>query len=376
MKGSDLDAYTESDMDLLVDLNPFPRVFARVSPQHKLKIVEAVKKRGEIAAMTGDGVNDAPAIKKANVGVAMGLTGTDLTKDAASMILMDDNFKTIVAAIHEGRIIYDNIKKFILYLLSCNSAEVYTMLLCGIIGLPVPFSAIMILWVNLIADLPPALSLGVDPAEPDVMTRRPRNPKDNIFNKRTIVLLLFQGFSIAALSVLVYGLTLLIEAPDALQLGYNGAIYLPSSDSAYDYLNITNMTGSEVTSSGLIVDSSATEKAKEDLLRCQTLCLNAVTFIQLIHAFLSRSVRNTVFNRHIFNNLWLVGGVLLSAVCMIIGVYVPGLNTLLGQTSLPAIDWAKIVGACLIHLILVEIYKIVLRVKARKAKPGKWYDEV
>jgi len=287
---------------------------------------------------------------------------------------MDDNFKTIVAAIREGRIIYDNIKKFILYLLSCNSAEVYTMLLCGIIGLPVPFSAIMILWVNLIADLPPALSLGVDPAEVDVMTRHPRNPKDNIFNMRTVILLLFQGFSIAALSVLVYGLTLLLEAPDALQLGYNSAIYVASSDSLYNLINNSTSTGTS--SIGPIIDVEATEKAEHDLLRCQTLCLNAVTFIQLIHAFLSRSVRNTVFNRQIFNNLWLVGGVLLSAVCMLIGVYVPGLNTLLGQTALPAIDWAKIVGACAVHVIFVEIYKFVLRLKASRKTPGKWYDEV
>ena len=366
MKGSDLDAYTESDMDLLVDLNPFPRVFARVSPQHKLKIVEALKKRGEICAMTGDGVNDAPAIKKASVGVAMGKTGTDLTKDAASMILMDDNFKTIVLAIREGRVIYDNIKKFILYLLSCNSAEVYTMLLCGIIGLPVPFSAIMILWVNLIADLPPALSLGVDPAEPDVMTRRPRNPKDNIFNMRTIILLLFQGFSIAALTVLVYGLTLLLEAPDALHLGYRGALYTTVSGSSLG----SSMDGEEV------VDSSATEKAQADLVRCQTLCLNVMTFMQLVHAYLSRSVRNTVFQRNIFSNHWLVGGVLLSAACMVIGVYVPGLNSLLGQTSLPAIDWAKILGACVVHIAFVEIYKVILRLKARNRVQGKWYDEV
>ena len=365
MKGSDLDAYTESDMDLLVDLNPFPRVFARVSPQHKLKIVEALKKRGEICAMTGDGVNDAPAIKKASVGVAMGKTGTDLTKDAASMILMDDNFKTIVLAIREGRVIYDNIKKFILYLLSCNSAEVYTMLLCGIIGLPVPFSAIMILWVNLIADLPPALSLGVDPAEPDVMTRRPRNPKDNIFNLRTVILLLFQGFSIAALTVLVYGLTLLYEAPDALHLGYRGALY-------------TTVSGSSLPSSAddEVVDSSATERAQAELVRCQTLALNVMTFMQLVHAYLSRSVRNTVFQRNIFSNLWLVGGVFLSAACMVIGVYVPGLNSLLGQTSIPAIDWAKILGACVVHILFVEIYKVILRLKARNRVQGKWYDEV
>ena len=372
MKGSELDAYSDDDIDLLANMDPFPTVFARVSPQHKLKIVEALKHRGEICAMTGDGVNDAPAIKKASVGIAMGKTGTDLTKDAASMILMDDNFKTIVLAIHEGRVIYDNIKKFILYLLSCNSAEVYTMLLCGIIGLPVPFSAIMILWVNLVADLPPALSLGIDPPEPDVMSRRPRNPKDNIFNRHTVILLLFQGFSIAALTVLVYGLTLLFEAPNALALAYGGSL-------------VHRFSGSESLSGSLsgssLLDDSAELQAEADLLRCQTLALNTITFIQLVHAFLSRSVKNTVFSRYIFNNIWLVGGVLLSAVLMVFGVYVPKVNTLLGQCTLPWFDWLKILGACLVHIFFVEVYKIVLRNKNkchkhRGTKVSMWYDEV
>ena len=374
MKGSELDAYSDDDIDLLANMDPFPTVFARVSPQHKLKIVEALKHRGEICAMTGDGVNDAPAIKKASVGIAMGKTGTDLTKDAASMILMDDNFKTIVLAIHEGRVIYDNIKKFILYLLSCNSAEVYTMLLCGIIGLPVPFSAIMILWVNLVADLPPALSLGIDPPEPDVMSRRPRNPKDNIFNKHTVILLLFQGFSIAALTVLVYGLTLLFEAPNALALAYGGSLVRHISESG-------SSSTSTSTSTSSLLDDSAELQAEADLLRCQTLALNTITFIQLVHAFLSRSVKNTVFNRYIFNNIWLVGGVLLSAVLMVFGVYVPKVNTLLGQCALPWFDWLKILGACLVHVFFVEIYKVVLRNKNkchkhRGTKVSMWYDEV
>ena len=371
MKGSELDAYSDDDIDLLASMDPFPTVFARVSPQHKLKIVEALKQRGEICAMTGDGVNDAPAIKKASVGIAMGKTGTDLTKDAASMILMDDNFKTIVLAIHEGRVIYDNIKKFILYLLSCTSAEVYTMLLCGIIGLPVPFTAIMILWVNLVADLPPALSLGIDPPEPDVMLRRPRNPKDNIFNRHTVILLLFQGFSIAALTVLVYGLTLLFEAPDALALAYGGSLVRPFS--------LSESTSESLSAS--LLDDSAELHAEAALLRCQTLALNTITFIQLVHAFLSRSVKNTVFTRYIFNNVWLVGGVLLSAVLMVFGVYVPKVNTLLGQCALPWFDWLKILGACLVHILFVEVYKIVLRNKDkchkhRGTKVSMWYDEV
>lgn len=293
------------------------------------------------------------------------------------MILMDDNFTTIVMAISEGRHIYDNIKKFCLYLLSCNSAEVYMMLLCGIIGLPVPFTAIMILWVNLTADLPPALALGVDPPEPDVMTRRPRNPKDNIFNRKTVLLLLFQGFSIAAISCAVYGFTLLFEAPDALKLAYGGSLIPRDSSSGSE---------SVVSSESLLEDSSSyweqrQQKAEADLLRCQTMALNVLTFIQLIHGYLSRSVRNSVFTKTIFNNMWLNGGILLSAGLMVMGVYVPKMNTLLGQCPLPALDWVKVVGSCLLHVLFVELYKVGIRWSSRRklrrgVKLSMFYDDV
>ena len=347
MKGADIDAISEDDIDLLATLDPFPSVFARVSPQHKLKIVEAIKMRNEICAMTGDGVNDAPAIKKAHVGVAMGLAGTDLTKDAADIILLDDNFSTIVEAIKEGRHIYDNIKKFILYLLSCNSAEVYVMLLCGIFGLPIPFSAIMILWVNLIADIPPALTLGLDPPEFDIMNRLPRDPRQNIFNWKTVVLLLYQGFSMALLTVGGYWLSLEVWDPEGLKLAYGGK--LESSADSEDY-----------------------KEAELGLKRSQTFALMLITYAQLIHAFLSRSVRNTLFNRFIFNNLWLDCGVFASAVLMLMGVYIPGLNTILDQVPIPAKYWLFIIGACLLHVFFVEMFKLVLR-KCFKPKPGSMY---
>ena len=347
MKGADIDAISDDDIDLLANLDPFPSVFARVSPQHKLKIVEAVRMRNEICAMTGDGVNDAPAIKKAHVGVAMGLAGTDLTKDAADIILLDDNFSTIVEAIKEGRHIYDNIKKFILYLLSCNSAEVYVMLLCGIFGLPIPFSAIMILWVNLIADIPPALTLGLDPPEFDIMQRLPRDPRQNIFNWKTVVLLLYQGFSMALLTVGGYWLSLELWDPEGLKLAYGG----------------------ELESSA---DSDEYREAELGLKRSQTFALMLITYEQLIHAFLSRSVRNTIFNRYIFNNVYLDLGVLSSAVLMIIGVYVPGLNGILDQVPIPAKYWIFIVGAAALHVFFVEIFKLVLR-KCFKPKPGSMY---
>eukprot|EP00727_Mastigamoeba_balamuthi_P001111 m51a1_g10998 hypothetical protein (1120) ;mRNA; f:347807-351840 len=349
LKGADIDAVSDSNIDLLADLNPFPSVFARVSPQHKLKIVQALKMRNEICAMTGDGVNDAPAIKSAHVGVAMGKTGTDLTKDAADVILMDDNFSTIVAAIREGRQIYDNIKKFILYLLSCNSSEIYVVLFCAIVGLEPPFTPIMILWVNLVADIPPALSLGVDPQERDIMTRLPRDPRRGIFNWKTVVLLLYQGMSMSSFTVLLYWLCLKYEEPEA---------------------NVPNQ------------QEPSTSEGRDGLMRARTLCLVSLTFMQLVHGFLSRSVKNSVFNRGIFDNRWLVGGISLSAVLMVCGMYIPGVNTQLDQVPLPAIDWAKIAGVCAAHTALVELYKLALRVSSNRTRRinvngrAQFYDEV
>jgi P-type Ca2+ transporter type 2C len=171
LTGQDLDELTDEELREKVNS---VSVFARVAPEHKLRLVASLQQQGLVVAMTGDGVNDAPALRKADIGVAMGITGTDVTRDAAEMILLDDNFATIVAAVEEGRKIYDNIRKFIKYLLSCNASEIAVMLLGPLLGMPLPLLPLQILWMNLVTDGLPALALGVEPAERDIMKRPSR----------------------------------------------------------------------------------------------------------------------------------------------------------------------------------------------------------
>jgi Ca2+-transporting ATPase len=314
LTGQQLDAMTVDDLEAMAK---FPVVFARVSPANKLLIVDALRARGELCAMTGDGVNDAPAIKHANVGIAMGRTATDMTKQAAAVILTDDNFGTIADAVHEGRRIYDNIIKFVMYLLACNSAEIYAMLFAVIIGLPVPMSPIMILWANLIADVPPAMALGVDPAAANIMARPPKNPQSGIFTKASLLQLLLYGLSMATVCLSVV----------AFIVHYQGRPY-----------------------------NSDPHKFSPG----RGVAFIALTTTQLFHSFVAHT-NQFAFTSELWSNKLLLGAVCLSMLFLVAGCYIPGLNTLLQQHQLDGEDWAIVFVACASHLVIAETMKFALR---------------
>eukprot|EP01113_Clastostelium_recurvatum_P000942 TRINITY_DN10405_c0_g1_i1.p1 TRINITY_DN10405_c0_g1~~TRINITY_DN10405_c0_g1_i1.p1 ORF type:complete len:1085 (-),score=269.31 TRINITY_DN10405_c0_g1_i1:38-3292(-) len=311
--GTDVDQMTDEQ---LAALEPFPNVFARASPDAKLRIVKALQIREKIVAFIGDGVNDAASIKHADVGVAMGRTGTDLSQQSADIILSDDNFEHIVTAVEEGRRTYDNIFKFTIYLLSCNSAEIFVMLGATAFNIPMPFTSIQILFANIIADVPPSLSLGVEPVEKDVMERHPRNPKQAFFRWRHALAVVMQGMSMSVLCLAAFV-------------------------------------------SALHFENYPIETAR---------CLGFVmlVMIQLWHAFLSRSFSISVFRTGIIGNKWMIGAFFLSSACLIGGMYIPGLNSTLDLIPLSLIDWGKIAGAVFVHTIIVETIKIFIRWRHHK----------
>ncbi|HAM34742.1 MAG TPA: ATPase [Elusimicrobia bacterium] len=282
LTGQELDRLSVQELERLVEKVP---VYARVSPEHKLKIVQALQNRGQVAAMTGDGVNDAPALKKADIGVAMGITGTDVSKEAADMVLLDDNFATIVAAVEEGRVIYDNIRKFIKYLMTTNSAEILIMLLGPFIGMPLPLLPLQILWINLVTDGPPALALGVEPAERGIMRRLPIPPAESILARGTGRHILWVGILMALISLAV----------------------------GYGYWDVGST-------------------------RWQTMLFTTLAFSQMCHVLAIRSDYDSLFRIGLFSNKLLAGAVGLTVLSQMAVVYMPLLQSFFKTVPLTGPD--------------------------------------
>jgi len=310
LTGEELDQLT--DDELLAKVEHIP-VYARVAPEHKLRIVKAWRKRGHVVAMTGDGVNDAPAVKEADIGVAMGITGTDVTKEVSDMVITDDNFASIVSAVEEGRGIYDNIQKFIHYLLSCNAGEILVMFVASLIGWPIPLLPIHILWVNLVTDGLPALALGVDPTAKDIMNRSPRNPQEKVITKDRARQILSQGSFIAFCSLLAFCFVLFIE--------------------------------------------------NEGIGRGRTAAFIVLACAQLFHALNCRNQNESIFKIGFFSNPKLIGAICISFLLQMAVVYVPFLSKIFKTEPLGVFDWIMVVCVSSFPLWAMETVKALKRRK-------------
>ncbi len=300
--GSELEAMSEAEFEREVENI---QVYARVSPAHKMRVVSVLQGRGHTVAMTGDGVNDAPALKKADIGIAMGITGTDVTREAAAMTLLDDNFATIVAAVEEGRGIFGNIKKYLMYLLSSNIGEILLMAGASLLGMPLPLTAVQILYINLATDGLPALALAVDPHERDLMRRKPRNSKTGIFTRPVVILMAIGGLWSALVNLSVFSWAL---------------------------------------NSG---------RSQEEAM---TMTFVSLVLIQFFKAYNFRSDRNSVLIRP-FANKWLNIAILWEVVLLFLIIYVPFLHDAFGTFYLPLVDWLIVFGLALTISPVLELAK-------------------
>ena len=317
LTGREVDALPEDAFEQLV---PDVDVYARVSPQHKVRIVEALRARGHIVAMTGDGVNDAPALKRADIGVAMGITGTDVTKETAAMVLTDDNYASIVVAVEEGRVIYTNIRKFVGYLLSCNVGEILVVFLATLFGWPLPLTAIQLLVLNLLTDGAPALALGLEKGDPDTMDRPPRRPDEPVINREMIVMVIVQSLAImvAVLTVFWIGLTWF---PDKLR-------------------------------------------------HAETMAFATLSISELFRAYTARSERHSLFSIGVFSNRYMQYAVASSLVILLAIIYVPALDPIFQTVFLTARDWLIMLPFIMLPAVTAEITKLFIRRDSRTVSPA------
>ena len=322
LTGSEIDSIP--DEKFAKEINNY-RVFARVSPEHKVKIVRAFKKQGNIVSMTGDGVNDAPSLKSADIGVAMGITGTDVSKGASDMILTDDNFTTIVHAIEEGRNIYNNIKKTIMFLLSCNLGEVLCVFFATVFGWAMPLVPTQLLWVNLITDTLPAISLGMDPGDKDVMNRKPRDPKESFFAEGAGMRAIVGGVLIGILTLVAF---------------YLGIIHfgdVPIKEAK---------DGTEIVTYG------------------RTMAFIVLTFSQLFYSLSMRNSKKTIFEVGFFGNMFLIISIIISIILQVLLISISPIAEMFKVTALDPSHWGMVIGLSLIPFAINEIIKVVTRGKS------------
>jgi Ca2+-transporting ATPase len=305
--GKDLSAFSDEQMAQEVRSTD---VFARVSPEHKVRIVDALRANHHVVAMTGDGVNDAPALKRADIGVAMGITGTDVAKETADMVLTDDNYVSIVSAVEQGRIIYSNIRKFVFYLLSCNLAEILTILVAILAGAPSPLTAIQLLWLNLITDGAPALALGLEKGDPDTMDQPPRPPAEPIINRHMQIGIAVQTVAIAGVTLTAYFLS---------RQMYPG-----------------------------------------DQQLAETMAFATLSFSELLRAFTARSERYLLHRLGIFSNIYMVYAVLSSMALLLIVIYVPLLEPIFDTAELTLAQWEIVLPLLLVPSLVQELTKWIL----------------
>jgi Ca2+-transporting ATPase len=331
LSGSDLN---EMDDETLKHEVTRTDVFARVSPEHKMRIVEALRANNEVVAMTGDGVNDAPSIKRADIGVAMGITGTDVAKESADMVLTDDNYASIVSAVEQGRIIYDNIRKFVFFLLSSNVAEIMIIFLATVAGLPTPLTAIQLLWLNLLTDGAPALALAMEKGDPDIMQRKPRPTNEPIINKSMSSGIVIQTITQTSAVLGAFSLGLLWHLQQNLPAGSNAILYLLK----YDWRGV-------------------------DVQTAETMAFVTLSLCELFRAYTVRSERLSIFTIGVFSNRYMQYAVGFSIFLLLLVTGVPFLQPIFNTHFMSLTEWSIVVGLALIPAASEEIFKAYLRWK-------------
>lgn len=330
--GMEFDELPEEELETMID---DIRIFARVSPSHKVNIVEALKKKHHIVAMTGDGINDAPSLKKADIGIAMGIVGTDVSKESSDMILTDDNFATIVKAIRQGRVIYDNIKKFILFLLTCNISEVLLMFISILAGdyifylitgeagfLYLPLLPVQILWMNLITDGLPAMALGMDPPEKDIMDRKATRRKERILSRRGLILILWQGMILTSGALFIY---------------FAGPVFFNTHDFIHD----------------------------REIF--QTSVFTTLVITQLLHTFNFRFENSGIFRKNIFENKYLDLAVVISILLQVGIIYIPWLQNIFQTASLNLYHWLFVLAGSVIPVLIINFINEIIYKRRRVA---------